>query len=275
MTTINEIKMNTYVSIRNLSFALFLFLVMPSCSEAPEVVTPMTVITDSLLPDNVIADIDGNQYHIVQIGEQWWMAENLRTTKYNDGENIPYGWPLDPDNDYWDLPTTPGYCWYNNDVSNKIPHGALYNWLTVNTGKLCPVGWHVPTSSEWNILRDYLTANQIIFEDGSTDVAKSIASTSGWEIPQPMEYHGVLIPVPEGYVGRDQTSNNRYEFNAFPSGIRAFQDRFMTMGKQAAWWSATGPANPWDFSMNYSGTDLSQGSDYKRNGFSVRCVKNL
>jgi len=266
--------MKTYVS---MSLALLAFLIMPSCTKeaTPEIETREVVIVDSLLSDNVIADMDGNEYDTVKIGEQWWMAENLRTTRYNDGESIPYGWPLDPDNDEWNLPTTPGYCWYNNDTANKVPHGALYNWLTVNTGKLCPVGWHVPTSAEWNVLRDYLTANKITFDDESTDVAKSIASTSGWDIPQPWEYRGTIIPVPEGYVGKNQATNNRYGFNGYPSGLRAFQDRFMGLGQIAVWWSATGPDNPWDFSINYDGTDINQGSDYKRNGFSVRCVKNL
>lgn len=271
--------MNTYVSIPSLSLALLafsLFLVMPSCSEefTPVDVTRESLTVEDAPPENVITDIDGNVYNTVIIGTQTWMAENLRTSKYSDGENITYGWPLDPANNEWNLPTTPGYCWYNNDVSNKIPHGALYNWLTVNTGKLCPIGWHVPTSTEWNTLSNYLLVNKITFKDGSIDAAKSIASNSGWEIPQSWEYRGTIIPVPEGCVGKNQATNNRTGFNCFPSGMRVFQDRFMSMGELAVWWSATGPANPWDFSINYSGTDLSQGSDYKRNGFSVRCVKN-
>lgn len=212
-----------------------------------------------------LSDVEGNIYSTVTIGTQVWMAENLRTAKYNDGEDIPYGWPLDPTNSEWNLPTTPGYCWYNNDESYKIFNGALYNWLTVNTGKLCPTGWHVTTSSEWNTLIDYLWANKQTFEDGSVNVAKSIASTSGWEIPPPNEFNGA--------VGRNQTTNNSTGFNAYPSGLRHFYDFFTDIGKTCVWWSATGPDNPWTFEISFRNSTLSQGSAYKRNGFSVRCVK--
>ena len=68
------------------------------------------------------------------------MAENLRTTKYNDNTNIPYSWKLDSTNNSWDYITTPGYVWYNDSIKYKDPNGALYNQLTVNTGKLCPTG---------------------------------------------------------------------------------------------------------------------------------------
>ncbi|MGD0755747.1 MAG: FISUMP domain-containing protein, partial [Bacteroidales bacterium] len=225
---------------------------------------------------NAVSDADGNSYSAAEIGSQIWMGENLKTTKYNNGTNIDYGWALDPNNNYWDLPTTPGYCWYDNDISNKVPQGALYNWLTVNTGDLCPNGWHVPTSDEWNSLKDYLSSIRQTYADGSNDVAKSIASTSGWEIPQPIQLpHGEIMPVQDGVVGKDQTSNNKTGFNGYPSGARSWADTFNDIGIMAIWWSATGPDNPWDFGIYNTSTDLFQGSDYKRNGFSVRCLSNL
>ena len=82
-------------------------------------------------------DGDGNNYSVVQIGTQMWMEENLKTTKYNDGTNIPNV----IDNDTWWNLSTPGYCWYYNDITNKNLYGALYNWFTVNTDKLAPKGW--------------------------------------------------------------------------------------------------------------------------------------
>ena len=100
-----------------------------------------------------INDIDGNAYNKVTIGRQTWLVENLRTTKYNDGTLIP----LVQDNTAWSNLITPGYCWFDNDeVANKNPYGALYNWYAVNTGKLCPSGWHVPTDTEWTTLIDNL-----------------------------------------------------------------------------------------------------------------------
>jgi hypothetical protein len=85
----------------------------------------------------------------VTIGTQVWIVENLKTTKYNDGRAVP----LVNDNTAWSALTTPAYCWYNNDeTANKNKYGALYNWFAVNTNKLCPTGWHVPTDVEWATL---------------------------------------------------------------------------------------------------------------------------
>lgn len=99
-----------------------------------------------------ITDIEGNVYTSVKIGTQTWMVENLKTTKYNDGTSIP----LVTDNAVWKSSLSPAYCWYDNDISNKEPYGALYNWFAVNTGKLCPSGWHVPTIDEWSVLEQFL-----------------------------------------------------------------------------------------------------------------------
>ena len=109
-----------------------------------------------------VSDIDGNTYKTIQIGTQTWMAENLKTTRYNDGSPIPfytcdltivfpYDWFDYGDGNYGYY--NGAYCWYNNDASTyKDIFGAIYNWHAVNTGKLCPTGWHVPTYSEWTTL---------------------------------------------------------------------------------------------------------------------------
>nr|WP_321354722.1 FISUMP domain-containing protein [uncultured Draconibacterium sp.] len=90
-------------------------------------------------------DIDGNSYKTIQIGDQIWMAENLKTTTYNDGTPIS-----EISNDsLWSIDALGAYCWYENDSLNAEHNGALYNWYAVATEKLCPVGWHVPTEDEW------------------------------------------------------------------------------------------------------------------------------
>ena len=100
-----------------------------------------------------LIDIDGNSYKTVKIGTQEWIAENLRTTQYNDATAIP----LVTNNTEWSELITSAYCWYNNDATSlKATYGALYNWHAVNTNKLCPTGWHVPTEVEWVVLMDYL-----------------------------------------------------------------------------------------------------------------------
>lgn len=97
-------------------------------------------------------DGDLNNYPVVQIWNQIWMGENLKTTKLSDGTAIT----LVTDPVAWINMLTPGYCWYNNDISNKPVYGAIYNFYTVSTGKICPAGWHVPSDSEWSVLTDYL-----------------------------------------------------------------------------------------------------------------------
>jgi hypothetical protein len=95
---------------------------------------------------NTLTDIDGNVYNIITIGGQAWMQSNLNVTKYKDGTAIP----LVTSTGTWSSLTTPGYCYYNNDqVNYGNTYGALYNWYTVKTGKLCPTGWHVPSYAEW------------------------------------------------------------------------------------------------------------------------------
>jgi hypothetical protein len=100
-----------------------------------------------------VKDIDDNSYVTKKIGNQVWMAENLKTTKYNDGSAIP----LVTDNTGWVNLTTDAYCWYSNDPGTYgNTYGALYNWYAINTGKLCPEGWHLPGEDEWTTLSTYL-----------------------------------------------------------------------------------------------------------------------
>ncbi len=96
-----------------------------------------------------VKDIEGNVYNTVAIGNQVWMAENLKTTRFNDGTAIT----LVTDNSAWEALTLAAYCFYGNDAPKyKNKYGALYNWFAVNTKKLCPVGWHIPIDKEWTNL---------------------------------------------------------------------------------------------------------------------------
>lgn len=99
-----------------------------------------------------IRDYDGNIYTTVQIGTQTWLVENLKTTHYADGTQIP----LVMDSIQWNKLTIPGYCWYDNDTHNKEPYGALYNWYVINAGKILISGYHLPSGTEWNTLANYL-----------------------------------------------------------------------------------------------------------------------
>ncbi|MBN2730120.1 MAG: hypothetical protein JXR53_12925 [Bacteroidales bacterium] len=100
----------------------------------------------------ILTDVDGNTYDIVKIGNQVWMAENLKTTKFNDNNSIP----LVTDSLSWINISSAAYCWPQNSQGYGNAYGVLYNWYTVSSDKLCPLGWHVPSNAEWTELSDYL-----------------------------------------------------------------------------------------------------------------------
>jgi len=112
-------------------------------------------IFNSDLIYGLATDIDGNSYKTIQIGDQTWMAENLKTTHYNDGSPIYLGTGDAAGFDDWFFLDKGAYCWFDND-SNNLWMGAIYNWTALETGKLAPEGWHVPTKSEWESLLGYL-----------------------------------------------------------------------------------------------------------------------
>ena len=147
-------------------------------------------------PTKVI-DKDGNSYNIITLGTQKWMKENLRTTKYNDGSTIT---EVTAD-DVWKTTENGALCWYNNDAAKyKESYGALYNWYTVGTGKLCPAGWHVPTKDDWT--------NLIFYEAGYLVAGGRLkeADTTHWASPD-----GI----------RNFPDNNESGFTALPGGYRS------------------------------------------------------
>lgn len=196
-----------------------------------------------------ITDKDGNVYTSVIIGTQEWMAENLKTTKYNDGTDIP----LVTDDYEWGDLTTDAYCWYNNDAATyKTPYGALYNWYAVNTGKLCPTGWHIPTDEEWTELTDYL---------GGTSVAGGKLKESGtthWNSP-------------------NTGATNETGFTALPSGYRNYGGTYDDIVNYGYWWSSQefSTTEAYYRDMSYNDISIYRGNDYKLYGFSVRCLRDL
>jgi uncharacterized protein (TIGR02145 family) len=214
-----------------------------------------------------VTDIDGNTYKTVQIGNQVWMAENLKTTRLNNGvpiKNIIY-------NNIWIEANYPAYCWYDNNKSlYGEKFGALYNWYVVETGRLCPNGWHVPSKLELETLYDYLIRNGYNY-DGSTQsdkLAKSLASKSDWLVADFLT---------NGMVGYNQSQNNTSGFNGLPAGNRSpVNGNFGLIGAEAVWWASTRASDIWayyfafmyfDSVVELDHTDINVGS-------SVRCIKN-
>ena len=216
---------------------------------------------------NTLTDIDGNIYNTVQLGNQCWMKENLRTTRYANGTTIPLGNSTS---------TNTAYRYYpNNDSSTVNTYGYLYNWKALmdtafssNTNPsgvqgICPIGWHVPSHSEWILLTDYIS-NHIYYhcDNNNSFIAKSLASTIEW-----------ANSTTNCSIGNVLGSNNASGFSALPSGGVDMVFRY-----GADFWSST------DMSENaaYTGLELRSGSatinwhshiskSYK---LSVRCVKN-
>jgi uncharacterized protein (TIGR02145 family) len=205
--------------------------------------------------DNAIQDVDGNIYTSVTVGTQIWLVENLKTTKYNDGTSIPNV----IDNTEWTNLVTPGYCWYNNDEATyKNPYGALYNWYAVNTGKLCPKGWHVPTDSEWHQL--------ILLFDTSADLTYIESQIAGNNLKESGTTHW----------NSPNMGTNQSGFTALPGSMRSISGEFGVVGDSGNWWSSTEGSIGYAVyrcMVNYVNY-VWRGVYTKWVGTSVRCIKD-
>jgi uncharacterized protein (TIGR02145 family) len=206
-----------------------------------------------------VTDIDGNIYNTITIGTQVWMAENLKTTKYNDGTALSNV----TDNTAWSALTTGAYSEYNNTPGNSTTYGRLYNWYAVdnnattkvasNGGKnVCPTDWHVPDDAEWTTLTTFLGGEAVaggkLKETGTTH----------WTSP-------------------NTGATNETGFTALPGGYRDLGGHYYNIGRIGFWWSST------EYSATYAWLRLIYG-DYavvdssryyeKPVGFSVRCIKD-
>ena len=221
-------------------FVLSLIAVMAlfnACTDEPTIPTTVT-------------DIDGNVYHTVTIGTQVWMVENLKTTKYRNGDPIPNV----TDNLNWSNLTTGAYCNYNNNSNNSTTYGRLYNWYAVNDNRnIAPTGWHIPSDAEWDILKTFLgdpnTAGGKLKETG----------TSHWLSP-------------------NTGATNEYNFTGLPGEWRSNVDgSFSPLGGcNGYWWSGTekDASSSWFRNVNYNAATIYIFYTHKASAASVRCVKD-
>lgn len=192
-----------------------------------------------------VMDNDGNEYQTVVIGTQTWMAENLKTTTYNDGTAIQNV----TDAAVWSNTTSGAYGWHdNNEASYREPYGALFNWYAVETAKLCPVGWHVPTDADWTVLINFL---------GGTEIAGAKlkeTETMHWDYP-------------------NEGATNEVGFNAVAGGSRF--NALGAFGDIGYYWSSTSEGDFCYLQVLYSNYAKIDRFMYdKPQGFSVRCIKN-
>ncbi len=210
-----------------------------------------TAVFNPNLTYGTLTDQDGNVYKTVTIGAQTWMAENLRTTKYNDGTAIPNV----TNGGEWGTLTTGAYCNYDNaaGIDNIATYGRLYNWHAVSTGKLAPKGWHVPTYAEWAQLTTYLGGDSI----------------AGGKLKETGTTH---------WLSSNTGVTNETGFTALPGGTRGVSDTFYDILHVGAWWSATNTtgfnAGSWYRVMHFSNSNVYSYGGYKELGLSVRCVKD-
>ena len=210
----------------------------------------ITALENKLISGGLIVkDVDGNIYNIVIIGTQTWMAENLKTTKYNDGTAIPL---VTEGSSHGPHLYTPGYCWYNNDEATyKATYGALYNWYAVNTGKFCPTGWHVSTNAEWTTLTTYLGGEAV----------------AGGKLKETGTAH---------WTSRQYGATNETGFTALPGGFRVCNGEFFSEGDFGYLWSATevDTYSSWLRDLQNISREAHRTTYCKKGGLSVRCVRD-
>ena len=225
----------------------------------------------SMLPTgiNTVSDIDGNVYRTVNIDGKVWMRENLRTSRYNDGEKIyefqlPEKWedPIDPFP--WSDALVGAWCWYDNDSKYDVIYGKLYNWYAIEQNKLCPIGWHVPSDEEWTELIDFLDPVSV-----DPNVIGSQSSVSGGKMRATGTEHW-------GQTGGDIT--NASGFTGLPAGWRSSSGNFQEIGIWTYLWARNAVIaetdKAWFRDIDYYDAGIDRGKGFKLNGFSVRCVKD-
>jgi uncharacterized protein (TIGR02145 family) len=198
-----------------------------------------------------VRDYEGNYYNTIKIGDQIWMAENLKTTKYRNGDLIGTTTPATLD---ITSESTPKYQWaYDGNESNVATYGRLYTWNAVTDSRnVCPTGWHIPTDAEWTTLTTYLGGESVaggkLKETG----------TSHWQSP-------------------NTGATNETGFTALPSGERDYDGAFHGIGYHGSWWSATegNASDAWNRYVHYDDSDVIRFGINKKNGFFVRCLRDF
>jgi uncharacterized protein (TIGR02145 family) len=193
-----------------------------------------------------VIDSDGNIYPTVVIGNQEWIAANLRVTHFRNGESIPKVTTTAA----WAAMTTAAYCWYSNDsVANGV-YGILYNWFTVNDSRLlCPDGWHVATNTEWNTLATYL--------GGATVAGGTMKRAMLWNSP-------------------NTGATNSSGFSGLPGGWRSGAGNFSYLGSDGYFWTATqfSGTGSYTWYLEYDDAEVHSSQASKVLGHSVRCIKD-
>jgi uncharacterized protein (TIGR02145 family) len=202
---------------------------------------------------DTVSDADGNTYHVIEIAGKSWMQENLRTTRYRNGDEIA---KVIPDNS-WKILTTGAYCIFEDYAPNILLYGNLYNWHALSDSRgICPDGWHVPDVSEWSALGNSLGGNAVA--GGKLKSTGTIEGSTGlWYAP-------------------NTDATNSSGFSGVPGGYRINYGTYYSLGNVGYFWSSsdTASVNAWNYILDANNGELKRNFNLKTNGFSVRCCKD-
>jgi uncharacterized protein (TIGR02145 family) len=194
--------------------------------------------------EGTVADVDGNRYETVRIGDQVWMKENLKVSHYQNGDPIP----TNLSHNEWEKTTSGAFAIYENKPKNNSIYGKLYNWYSVvDKRSLCPIGWHVPSDKEWANLENHL---------GGPELARGkMKSTTGWDLP-------------------DSGVTNESGFSGLPGGMLNDYFFYIIGGNGGFWWSSTEYNDFYAFAMNLYNDRVNRNAPGKPSGLSVRCLRD-
>jgi len=209
-----------------------------------------------------VTDIDGYVYKTVKIGDQWWMAENLRVTRYRNDDTIPNV----TNSLAWFELSSGAYCNYDNDTTYVATYGRLYNWYAVDDSRnIAPEGWHVPSDEEWKELEMYL------------GMSRSEADRAASNDPRGTDEGGKLKEAGTTHWQSPNTgATNSSGFTALPGGNRGIAFGFFYMGFNAIFWTSTqyDSDRAWIRSLQSKISTVYNWHEQKYNGFSIRCVRD-
>jgi uncharacterized protein (TIGR02145 family) len=237
----------------------------------------LVTVRTTVSPDGVsgtVMDIDGNEYNTITLGGIEWMAENLRTTRYNDGTSIPHVIT----NQGWNQLDSPAWSWYENDENQYGQYyGALYNRHAVLTDKLCPAGWHVPGFTElhhhltWYLLYEYEISNyQSEIYRLFGNVLKSCRQENS-----PLGGYCETSEHPRWNANQTHYGNDLFGFSALPGGSRSANGTFSNIGEHGLWWSTEGYSQGKAYSIQASNGQFNIIDQSSSSGLSVRCVRHV
>ncbi len=227
-------------------------LLLAGCKKYKDLITPVT-------ETGTLTDVENNIYKTIKIGNQWWMAENLKVKKFRNGNPV-----ISAQSDITWKDTVSGYCLYDNNTSAP---GLLYNWYAVtDTNMLAPSGWHIATDNDWKELEKFLGMSQVD------------ADNTGWRGTHEAEKLKIESSLSGWIRYGDVWSTNESGFTALAGGNRRFDGVYADPGLFATgfWWSLKENSDheSWYRYMDYKNSKVFRSHCEKAYGFSVRCVKN-